>query len=178
MAELTTLARPYARAAFEFALTANDLAGWSTQLATLSDVAGEEKVQALLNSPATTSQGQAQALINICGDELSQSAQNYVTILADNKRLALLPEIFQLFSELKAAQENSVDVEIISAFAIEDAAEANLAQVLTKTLNQQVKLQTVVDSSLIGGVVIRAGDTVIDDSVSGKLAKLAERLAS
>lgn len=178
MAELTTLARPYAKAAFEFALAANDLAGWSTQLATLSAVTGEEKVQALLNSPASTSQEQAQALINICGDELSESAQNYVNILAENKRLALLPEIFQLYTELKAAQENSVDVEITSAFAIDDAAEANLAQVLTKTLNQQVKLQTVVDNSLIGGVVIRAGDTVIDSSVSGKLAKLAERLAS
>lgn len=178
MAELTTLARPYAKAVFEFALNAGDLAGWSTQLATLANVTAQEKVEALLHSPSTTSQEQAQALINICGDELSQHAQNYVHILAENKRLALLPEIFQLYDELKAAQENSVDVEVTSAFAIDEAAEANMVQVLTKALNQQVKLRTVVDNSLIGGAVIRAGDTVIDGSVSGKLAKLAERLAS
>lgn len=178
MAELTTLARPYAKAVFEFALNAGDLSGWSIQLATLAAITEQEKVKALLNSPAATSQEQAQTLINICGEELSQHAQNYVYILAENKRLALLAEIFQLYSELKAAQESSVDVEVTSAFALDEAAEANMVQVLTKALNQQVKLQTVVDNSLIGGVVIRAGDTVIDSSVSGKLAKLAERLAS
>ena len=98
--------------------------------------------------------------------------------LAANKRLLLLPQINQLFAELKAAQERTVDVELSTAFEIDGPILEKLSSALANVLQQQVKLHTVVDESLIGGVVIRAGDTVIDGSVRGKLTKLSEKLAS
>jgi len=178
MAELTTLARPYAKAAFEFALAANDLPGWSIMLANVAAVAEQEKVDSILSSPALTNTQQVETLIGLCGDALTASGANFLRILADNKRLKLLPQINALFAAMKAAQEQTVDVEVQTAFEIDSQTLDNLIGALGKSLNRRVQINTVVDKSLIGGVVVRAGDTVIDDSVRGKLAKLAEKLAS
>ena len=101
-----------------------------------------------------------------------------VRLLADNRRLALMPSIMQIFEVLKAAQEKSIDVELSTAFALSDALLEQLTLALQKRLDRQVKLHTHVDAQLIGGAVIRAGDTVIDNSVRGKLNKLAESLSS
>lgn len=178
MAELTTLARPYAKAAFEFALAANDLEGWAKMLSGVAAIAQEKKVSDLLSSPALTNAKQADMLISLCGDELSETGSNFLKILSENKRLQLLSQISDLFAAMKAAQEQRVDVEVQTAFEIDTQTLDNLISALGKSLNRRVQLQTVVDKSLIGGVVIRAGDTVIDSSIRGKLAKLAEKLAS
>ncbi len=176
MAELSTLARPYAKAAFEFALSSNALAAWEKQLATAAAVVSSAKVKALLASPALTGEQQAQRFIALFGDALGAKQQNFIKVLAAHKRLRLLPNIYQLFAELKALQEQTVDLEVSTAFALDDALQNKLAAAMKKQLQREVKVSTVVDSSLLGGVIIRSGDMVIDGSVRGRLAKLAEAM--
>ena len=178
MAELSTLARPYARAAFEFAHGRGTLDSWSGALATAAAVSVEPRVARMLASPAHTAEQQAKSMIGLCGDDLAEDQRNFITVLAANKRLSLLPEIAILFDELKAEQERSVDVKVVSAFALEDSTQQTLAEVLSKKLERDVKVEAEVDESLIGGVLIRAGDLVIDGSVRGRLKKLSEAMNS
>lgn len=178
MAELITLARPYAKAAFAFARDHGELASWATQLNTLAVVSGYDKVKSLLSSPALTPEQQANTLIEVCGDELSAHVKNFVELLADNKRLALLPEVFTLFDALKTAQEQAVDVELTTAFELDDTSQQKLADALTAKLARKVKVSTAVDSQLLAGVVIKAGDLVIDGSMRGRLDKLAKAINS
>jgi F-type H+-transporting ATPase subunit delta len=178
MAELSTLARPYAKAAFNYALAASDLAGWQQQLDTLAAVMGTEKISAALGSPSLTSAQQCALLVQVCGEEISAQCRNFLRILADNKRLILLPEINAQFRLLKTQQEKTVDVAVISAFALDSQTETTLATALAASLQRQVKVNTVVDQTLIGGVVVRTGDVVIDNSVRGRLNKLAATMNS
>jgi len=178
MAELSTLARPYAKAAFEYARERSALGEWSEQLSTAAAVAGDDGMGAVLNNPSLTDQQQAQTLNDVCGDKLGAQMKNFVSILAANKRLALLPEIHSQFELFKAHQEKSVDVEVISAFDLAEATTEKLAGVLGKKLEREVKVSTSTDENLLGGVLIRAGDLVIDGSVRGRLNKLAEALNS
>ena len=178
MAELITLARPYAKAAFEVAVQAKDLDGWAKMLRLGAALSADKSVSALLSSPALTHAEQAQTVIDIGGDEFSAKGQNFIHLLAKNKRLTLLPEISSLFEQLKANQEKTVDVEVTTAFEVSSEVAEKLAQSLGKRLQREIKLETFVDKSLIGGAVIRAGDSVIDSSVRGKLTKLAESMNS
>jgi len=178
MAESITLARPYANAAFEVAVAGKALAKWSDMLKTLASVAANDKVGQLLKNPALTAEQQSDALLSICGKEISDKGQNLIRLLAENRRLALLPQIAEIFEVLKAAKEKSVDVELSTAYALSDGLVKDLTKALEKRLDRKVKLHTIVDQQLIGGAVIRAGDTVIDNSVRGKLNKLAESLSS
>lgn len=178
MAELTTLARPYAKAAFEVAVFADSLQTWSGMLAQVANVVSNESVSALLASPSLTGESQAQIVIEICGDEINAQVQNFVSVLSENKRLSLLPEIVGLFDILKAEQEKTVDVEISTAFELVGDTELKLAKAIKEKLNREVKIHSQIDKNLIGGMVIRAGDLVIDDSVRGKLHKLAEAMGS
>jgi F-type H+-transporting ATPase subunit delta len=178
MAELSTLARPYAKAAFEFANAHGALAKWSAMFATLAGVAVQARVSQLLVSPALTAEQQSKVLLDLCGDTLDTAAANFVRTLAANKRLLLLQTIREQFEQLKAQQERTVDVEIASAFELDAAMQEKLATALKSKLSRDVKLHASVDPSLVGGVVIRAGDTVIDSSVRGRLAKLAEAMNS
>jgi F-type H+-transporting ATPase subunit delta len=178
MAESITLARPYANAAFEVALADKALSDWSSALKTLAAVASDLKVSALLKNPALTAQQQSETLLQLCGDTVTGKCGNLIRLLAENRRLGLIPQITQIFEVLKAAQEKSIDVDLSTAFQLSDALLEQLTKALQKRLDRQVKLHTHVDPGLIGGAVIRAGDTVIDNSVRGKLNKLAESLSS
>jgi F-type H+-transporting ATPase subunit delta len=178
MAESITLARPYAKAAFEAAKADKDLGAWSKMLGLLAALAANEKVRLQLTSPALSAAQQSLTLIDLCGDELSLRAQNLVKLLAENKRLVLLPEIAEIFKALKANQEKTVDVELSTAFVLSADVVNTLTQALQARLSRQINLQTKVDKHLIGGAIIRAGDTVIDSSVRGKLTKLAEAMNS
>ncbi len=178
MAELSTLARPYARAAFEFARERDALAQWSEQLATCAAVSADASVAKLLDNPSNTHEQQAQALNDLCGDATGAEVKNFVRVLAANRRLGLLAEIYALFEQLKSAQEKRVDVEVISAFDLDDATTARLSEALGRKLERDVQVSTSTDSSLLGGVLIRAGDLVIDGSVRGRLNKLAEAMNS
>jgi F-type H+-transporting ATPase subunit delta len=117
-------------------------------------------------------------LSDVCGDAISAQVSNFIAILAANKRLALLPEIHSMFVEFKANQEKTVDVEVVSAFDLAEEAQDRLAVSLGKKLERQVTVRTSTDSDLLGGVLIRAGDLVIDGSVRGRLNKLAEAMNS
>jgi F-type H+-transporting ATPase subunit delta len=178
MAELSTLARPYAKAAFEYARDNSALDDWARQLDTAAAVAADDALVAVLGNPSMTAQQQAATLTEVCGDTLGASMRNYIAILADNKRLGLLGEIAAQFATYKANQEKSVDVEVVSAFSMAEETTGKLAQVLGKKLEREVKVSTSTDESLLGGVLIRAGDLVIDGSVRGRLNKLAEAMNS
>jgi len=178
VAELTTIARPYAKAAFEIALKDGSLDSWSKMLAVSAAIAGDDGISAVLSSPSLSAEQIAQSFIEVCGDELDNKGQNLMRLLSENKRLVLLPEISQLFDKLKANQEKSVDVEITTAYEISSDISQKLEQALKDRLQRKIKLATYVDQSLIGGAIIRAGDNVIDSSVRGKLSKLAESMNS
>ena len=178
MAELTTLARPYAKAAFQSALDDSALDSWSSMLTTAAAVSSEQSVIGLLTDPALSTDSMADAFIELLGDELITKGQNLIRLLAENKRLILLPAISSLFHILKANQEKSIDVEITTAFEVSSETLNNLVQGLKDRLAREINLGTSVDSSLIGGAVVRAGDTVIDSSVRGKLVKLVESMNS
>ncbi|AVO53161.1 MULTISPECIES: F0F1 ATP synthase subunit delta [Pseudomonadaceae] len=178
MAELTTLARPYAKAAFEHAQAHQQLANWSAMLGLAAAVSIDDTMQRVLKAPRLTSTEKATAFIEVCGDKFDAQAQNFIHVLAENDRLALLPDIFAQFELYKAEQEKSIDVDVTSAFALSDEQQDKLAKVLSARLGREVRLHAAEDATLIGGVLIRAGDLVIDGTVRGKLAKLAEALKS
>src|SRR5687767_305194 len=156
MAQLTTLARPYARAAFETAVATNRLKAWSEMLGLLGALVREERVASFLMVPANSAVQQANALIDLGGDALDDSVRNFVRVLATNKRLVLLGEIVKLFEEMKADHERVVDVDVVSAFSMDETAKQKLATALKQRLQRDVKLNTRVDKSLIGGLVVRA----------------------
>ena len=178
MAELTTLARPYAKAAFEYAQAHQQLANWSAMLGLAAAVSQDDTMQRVLKAPRLTSTEKATTFVEVCGDKFDAQARNFLSIVSENNRMELLPEIADRFDLYKAGQEKSVDVEVTSAFALNDEQQDKLAKVLSARLGREVRLHAAEDASLIGGVVIRAGDLVIDGSVRGKLAKLAEALKS
>jgi len=178
MAELSTLARPYAKAAFEYALEKSALDEWAAQLTTLAAVVEHEGMAQVLVNPELTNEQQASTLSDVCGENIGAELKNFISILAANKRLILVPEIHKQFELYKASQEKSVDVEVISAFELPEATVTRLASALGQKLARQVKVSSSTDSELLGGVLIRAGDTVIDGSVRGRLNKLAEAMNS
>ena len=178
MADLTTLARPYARAAFEVAMEGNDLENWSSMLSLAASVSSIDSVRVVLGSPTLTAEQLAQTMIDICGEELDKKGQNFLTLLAENKRLGLLVQISAIYEIFKANQEKSIDVEITTAFEVSSEASDKLAEALKNRLQREINLESKVDPGLLGGAVIRAGDTVIDSSVRGKLTKLAEAMNS
>jgi F-type H+-transporting ATPase subunit delta len=178
MAELSTLARPYARAAFEYADSEQALDAWMAELQLIAAVVSDPSVRTLLSDPSMTTEQQAEAFIGVCGDELGDSRARFVRVLAENRRLGLGPQILEQFAQLKAQREQSVDVQMISAFEVPDAVRDRMASALSRRLDRQVVVTTETDSSLLGGVLIRAGDMVIDGSIRGRLNKLAEALTN
>jgi F-type H+-transporting ATPase subunit delta len=176
MSQFTTLARPYAKAAFKAADETGALQAWSKGLALMAALTQNAKVAGFLSNPSRSAEQQAKTLVELCGSELDATLQNLVRLLATNKRLALMPEISRLFEALKADRERTVDVDVVTAFPLDAEAEAKLVSSLKGRLNREVKLSSRVDKSLIGGMVVRAGDLVIDGSVRGKLKKLTETM--
>ena len=176
MAELSTLARPYAKAAFEYAAEHAALAEWSRMLALAVAVAADDKVTRVLSSPEPSAEQLAGLFVELCGDGLDEPARNFIYILAEHKRLPLLPFVAEQFESLRADLERSVDVEIASAYELTPEQQQHLLDWLGKRFGREVHLHTRVDDMLLGGVVIRAGDTVIDNSIRGRLNKLAEAL--
>lgn len=178
MAELTTLARPYAKAAFEYARDHNTLDQWSEQLAMVAAVSTQETLKKVLSNPSRTAAQQVSVLVDVCNEQLSTPVRNFLSVLAANKRLPLLPQIAGLLATFKANHEKSVDVEVVSAFELEDEVTRKLSEALSRRLERTVKVRSTTDASLLGGVLIRAGDLVIDGSVRGRLNKLAAAMNS
>ena len=178
MAELATIARPYANAIFSLAKRDTALDQWSRMLAVLSGTTDQPQVRALLASPDLPGNAKAFQLADVCGEELDDRGQKLLQALADNDRLSLVGEIRTQFEVLRAEEEKSLDVEVISAFALTDEQAEALKKSLNKKFEKEITIETRVDADLIGGAVIRAGDIIIDGSVRGKLAKLADSLVA
>lgn len=178
MAELITLARPYARAAFETAQAENALAQWSELLAFAARVVADSGMRQLLASPKASDDQKADLLIELYEDGLSESGRNFIKVLSEHQRLALLPHIHTLFETARADLERTVDIQVSAPYELTEEQQQTLVQALSKKLERKVSLTTTVDKSLIGGVVVRTGDMVIDASVRGKLTKMAEALSS
>jgi F-type H+-transporting ATPase subunit delta len=177
MAENVTLARPYAEAAFQLAKSGNALAAWSDVLSRLSAVAARPEMEECIGNPRLNPVQLAQLCLDVAASDaksaLSADQQNFVRVLADNDRLIVLPEISELFNELKHGHEGVKDAEITSAFALDDATLKTLVADLERKFGCKIQATVKVDAGLIGGVRIAVGDEVIDASVRGKLAAMA-----
>ena len=176
MAELLTLARPYAKAAFAYASEQGATDNWSTALNLLSAAVQDEAFSAYLNRPELTPAEQVSIFAKVLGEDQTAAVSNFLTLLAENNRLALLPEIQAEYEQLKSQNNNNVDVVIESAFPLSAEQEQVLKAALEKRFNSTVSIAVEVNPALIAGVVIRAGDQVIDDSALNKLEKMRTRL--
>ena len=176
MAERATIARPYAKAAFEYARAANATAPWSQGLKTAAEIVADKRVTALTKSPRWSAADIVGLIADVAGANFNAPMQNFVRILAENHRLLLLPEITAHYEELRSDIENTVDVEVLSAIALNAAQQEKLAQALSTRLKRKVRMHNSVDATLLGGAVVRAGDLVIDGSLKGRLQRLATDL--
>lgn len=177
MAEQTTVARPYAQAVFDLARKDENLKGWSQMLAFAAAVASDPNMVKIIASPKLDAGQAAELFLDVCGEHLDDQGRNLIKVLAENRRLAVLPEIYALYEELRAEAESIIEAELISAAPVKDAHREKVAEALEKRLGRKVNLTCTEDESLLGGAVIRAGDLVIDGSVKGKLARLATTLS-
>jgi F-type H+-transporting ATPase subunit delta len=178
MADKLTVARPYARAAFQEARGEDRLAQWSDSLKVAAQVVKDPRVDNLLGNPQVTPAQLAQLLIDIAGPALGEHGANFVRTLAENRRLAFLPEISSQFEALKDETQGVVDVTVTSAAALDAAQAAKLSAALEKRLKRKVRLHTEVDPAIIGGAIVRAGDLVIDGSISTRLERIAYELTA
>ncbi len=178
MAERATIARPYAKAAFEYARAANSLPSWSRGLETAAEITADPRVAALTKNPQWTAGSLSEFLASVAGDKLDAGMRNFVGVLAENRRLGLLPEISAHFAALRAATENTADVDVTSAVPLDAAQTDKLTKALELRLKRQVRMNTSVDATLLGGAVIRAGDLVIDGSLKGRLERLGTELGT
>ncbi len=175
MAERTTLARPYARAVFELTGDGAARQRWSDRLAALMQVVTHPEVEPLLTSPRLSAEELAGVVAEVAGVEDDQG-KNFVRVVADARRLQLMPEIAAVYEQLRAEAEGALDVEVASAQPLSEAQQEQLAIALQRRMGREIRLHARVDESLIGGAIIRAGDTTIDGSVQGKLARLSSAL--
>jgi F-type H+-transporting ATPase subunit delta len=178
MAEKATIARPYARAAFEYAQSTAKLPQWSESLAIAAAVVNDPAVARLLNHPLVTAAQLVELIADVAGKSLDDAARNFVATLAQNRRLGVLPIIADMYEALRADAEHIADVEIVSAVPLDQAQQQRLSGALKTRLKRDVRLHLAVDPGLMGGAVIRSGDFVIDGSVKVRLARLAATLAS
>lgn len=178
MSELTTAARPYARAAFDYASSNNVIDQWAEMLNFCAVVADDETMKAALDQPSLNWQQSANLFSEVCGDQLDSQAKNFIKLLAENDRISLLPDIAVLYHHYKADAQGTVDAELVSALEVSEQQIEAISASLTKRLGKKVSLTTRIDESLIGGAVIRAGDMVIDGSVRGRLEKLSNSLTN
>ena len=180
MSELTTIARPYAKAAFDFAVeqSTSDKSAvekWNEMLGFLAELVKNEAMQSYLTS-SFSAQKLADTVISICGEQLDQYGQNLVRLMAENKRLTVLPAVFKEFQQYVEEYKAIAEVNVISAQPLSVMQQERIAAAMEKRLAQKVKLNCNVDSSLIAGVIIRTEDFVIDGSSRGQLARLANEL--
>ena len=176
MSELTTTARPYARAVFELASENKTFADWSASLAFMGAVSANDDVRAVLDNPKLTRQDTADVFIQLCDEKLDDKAINLVKQLADNGRLSILPEIASLYEVLKDDAEGAIEALVTSAKKLTKKEQGAIANALKKRLGREVRITTKVDKLILGGAIIRAGDLVIDGSIQGRLRSMTQVL--
>lgn len=177
MSNAITTARPYAQAAFEEAQKQSALKAWSDMLIGLSDAVQNPEVSAIIGNPKVSKTKAAALMDALIGVAANAEQRNFVRILADNRRLQVLPEIATIFDSLKAEAEKTVNVVVESAFELSAAQQDKIVSSMKKRMGKEVKLACNVNKELLGGVVIRAGDKVIDGSALTRLGEMANALA-
>ncbi len=177
MAEFTTIARPYAKAAFDFAVESNNIDQWLEMITFAGQIASDDAVVKMLKATTAANEA-ADLMIKLGGEQLNENGQNFMKVLAQNERLLVLPEVSVLLTQYVDEYNKKVDAEITSATELNDAQQADLAASLEKRLARKVQLNVSIDKSLIAGVIIRVGDLLIDSSVRGKLERLDNQLQS
>jgi F-type H+-transporting ATPase subunit delta len=173
MTDFTTAARPYANAVYDIANQAGALDSWGDALANLSTLVIDVQMSELLNNPGMDKQQKGDMLIQVLGDKLDEQQKNLVKLMAENGRLSIMPDVRDQFEVARAKAENKVEAEVVSAFELTAQQTDELVNTLKNKLGCDVTLTTTVDESLIGGVVIKAGDTIIDASMKSQLDSLA-----
>ncbi len=177
MADHAAIARPYAQAVFEEASATDNVTAWSEMLALAAAIVRDPAMTLLLGSPRLTKQGLADLLIEIAGARFNTACQNLIRLLAENRRLALLPALAGRYEALRIRAEGTLEAEVSAAQPLSDSAKTQIADALARRFQRRIQLASRVDSTLLGGAVIRVGDVVIDGSVRGKLGRLAQALA-
>jgi F-type H+-transporting ATPase subunit delta len=177
MAEAITIARPYASAVFSIADEKGELKAWSDLLVLLAQCVAVPNMQSVISSPSVSDEQLVGLLAEIAGELMSEDAQKFLALLAENNRLQLLEHIAVIFEELRAEAEHTLIADVTSARALTPEQEAKISAALKKRLDRDVTLNTSVDDALLGGAIIRAGDLIIDGSALGKLNRLANAIS-
>jgi F-type H+-transporting ATPase subunit delta len=177
MSSLTTLARPYAKAAFDVAQGANELGAWDTALAASAVAVQDQTLASWLESPARDRARAAHLIADVVISDGNPRFLRFLEVLADNDRLALLPEIAPLFARLREEAENRLDVRVVSAIALEPDQAERMTAALRRRFDCEISLRNEIDPTVLGGAIIYAGDQVIDGSLKGRLANLQRALA-
>ncbi len=177
MAEANTIARPYAQAAFDEAQRLGDLKGWSALLQTLAELLANSEVRAVTRSPRVANSEIEGLILSLCGAQISAQQRNFVRVLVEGRRLNAATEISLMYEALRAEAEKIVDVTVTSAFELNDAQQQKIISSLKARMGREIKLVCKVNKELLGGVLIRAGDKVIDGSVRTRLGEMASALA-
>ena len=177
MSELTTIARPYAKAAFDLAVEKGAVESWNEMLFFAGALTSDEQVKALL-SGIPSAKEQADVIIKLGAEQINEQGQNLIKLMAENERLAAIPAVATLYAEFKSDYDKEIDVDVVSATELSAEQQATLSAALEKRFARKVKLNCSVDANTMGGLVIKAGDTVIDGSVRGKLNRLSTTLQS
>jgi F-type H+-transporting ATPase subunit delta len=178
MADKTTIARPYAKAAFAESRADSMLGAWSEALHTAATVVDDPRVHSLLDDPHVTPAQLSQLVLDIAGAGLGEHGRNFLQTLAEARRLNCLPEIAALFDAYKDDAEGIADVTVTSAAPLDTRQEQMLSAALSRRLKREVRLHCTTDPELLGGAVVRAGDLVIDGSVRGRLTRIANELVA
>jgi F-type H+-transporting ATPase subunit delta len=176
MTELATLARPYAEAAFKRAKEVGATGVWSDSLAFLAQIMRDKALQAVVDNPKIEQEKLTQLLLDICQGYIHDEAENFLKVLIENGRLNLLPQIAELYEQYKADDEGYVNVDLYSAYSIGKQEQQRIVKSLEKLLAKKVNASVKINKDLIGGIVAKAGDKVVDFSISGQLHQLAKRL--
>lgn len=172
----TTLARPYARAAFELADKAGSVDHWSRALGLAAEVAANPDASALISSPKVDADRLLGLFGDVLGDAMDAPVRGFLNVLMHYRRLPLLPEIAAQFETLRRASEDRIKVRVTSAVDMDDRQRSKLAARLKQRFGSDIDMETDVDPELLGGVIVRAGDKVIDASIRGRLQQLGRQL--
>ncbi len=178
MMENATIARPYAQAAFEIASEENTLDQWSALLQRLAALMNDALMRKVVTNPKLDEESLSGLIVELCGDTVFASGKNFIRVLVQAGRLKVAKEINTLFETKRAAHVGLSEVNVISAFALADEQKSAIQDAMAKKLGKRVEVSSQVDESLIGGVIIRAGDSVIDASIRGRLQELQNEFAS
>jgi F-type H+-transporting ATPase subunit delta len=176
MAELVTIARPYAEAAFEIARDQNALPAWSEMLRLGATIIADERVAAALDNPRLSAGDKESLVLSIAGDRLNADARSFVRVLIEGDRIALLPQIQALFDSLKDRAENVAKATIETAFPLSDSQVAELTSALERRFGKKIEATVIENRALIGGARVTVGDSVIDGSVQAKLQAMSSQL--